>query len=432
LIIKKYNLIFFSKKQQVYIFKLNVVLIAFYFLFAAVWLNTSIDSLLFSTTDSKEYLLVSKEFFKFSEIGFSATRPFLYPLIILLSSSIYGFKALWFIQFIFWLASLNFIYLSVFKTTQKVNLSLFAVFIMALNFSLIALTYHALTEVTTVFLVSGMIYFITHNVEKYNSLFFLRGILLFFALLSSVKPLFAIPSYIFICFYIFYLLKFSRKKFIDLAFMVLVISPLIIQLTLMKIKYDKVIVSEISSLTLKRYLIAQGLEAQYNRHNNVKKDWAYFVNKGEHLTNKEMYDELISNYTLYNHLLINNIKDNLNGYPTFLLFPEKISNVFFGSLMQTMNKATRNIHVFFIIPVLFMILLSFRNKKYLDLSILIGFTALLYYIIFTSGISFWAGDRLLIITLPLWIFLYSYIVNYLINCFPFNFKNRGTEVIKEI
>lgn len=303
---------------------------------------------------------------------------------------------------------------------------------MALNFSLIALTYHALTEVTTVFLVSGMIYFITHNVEKYNSSFFLRGILLFFALLSSVKPLFAIPSYIFICFYIFYLLKFSRKKFIDLAFMVLVISPLIIQLTLMKIKYDKVIVSEISSLTLKRYLIAQGLEAQYNRHNNVKKDWAYFVSKGEHLTNKEIYDELISNYTLYNHLLINNIKDNLNGYPTFLLFPEQISNVFLASFMQPMNKAIRSVHVFFIIPVLFLILLSFRNKKYLDLSILIGFTALLYYIIITSGISFWAGDRLLIITLPIWIFLYSYIANYLINCFTLNFKNRGTEVIKEI
>jgi hypothetical protein len=37
---------------------------------------------------------------------------------------------------------------------------------------------------------------------------------------------------------------------------------------------------------------------------------------------------------------------------------------------------------------------------------------MLYYILLTSGISFWQGDRLVLPALPLWLVLYSLIIHF--------------------
>lgn len=403
---------------------INILSLGFY-LFYLFILDINIGETLFVSTDSKEYLLVSDEIFHFDERGYSITRPFFYPFIIYICNTIGGFKILWLLQFLFWIGSINLIYFALNKKTKKGVLSCIAAFLMAINFSFIALTFHALTEVITIFLLSALVYFIANNINNYKSTYFIRGLLLFFALLTVVKPLFTIPLYALIFIAVIQLLFISKRKFIDLSLMVLVISPLIIQLCIMKIKYDKLTVSEISTLTLKRYLIAQGLEAKYYNNDAPKMDWEYFVLKSEGFTNKEIYTELKTNSELYYNLFVNNIRDNLNGYPTFLLFPENNKNEKLASFMQNFNKVIFNIHFIFILPILFLIALFLKKKLYSSLIIIVGFLLLLYYIILTSGISFWAGDRLLIITIPIWIFLYAFILNYFVD----NLKMRHSKKV---
>ena len=388
---------------------LNLFWIAIYF---CVFFSLNIDisrKIMFSTPDSREYFSVSGEFYNFSESGRSITRPFLYPLIVMLSWKPFGVFGIWLVQFGFWLASVNLLFLSLKRITGKTALGIVASLIVVLNFSYIAATLHGLTEVTTIFLLSLLLYKACKGIDSIQEIRVFHGLLFLLVLLTLVKPLFFLPLLfvLFIILPVFYLKAYIRTPK-SLLVLGLICVPLLYQLTLMKVKYDMFTVSEISSKTFRKYLVAQGMQ-----ENNKKRDWIELQHEAEVMSTGEIFSYMSANKGLYWYLYRENLRTNIDSKADFLLYPEAYSHQKLGKFMGKVNTIYYHVHWLFIFPVLLSIFIAFRRKETGNLLILLIASGLSYYILLTSGISFWQGDRLTLPALTVFVFLYFFAGHYL-------------------
>ena len=229
--------------------------------------------------------------------------------------------------------------------------------------------------------------------------------------MSVIKPLFFIP---FIITGIIAIVFFGKKIFFkvkNILMVGLILLPIVLQVSVMKLKYGSFQVSRISTLTFKKYFLA---ELIYNQNleesDNVK--WQKSADQSMSLSNSEIVTLLAENKTKVVYQFAHNVYENLNGFPTFLSFPETNSNSsFLLSFMIGFN------HVFFFIHLLFLPLLTIvifnliRERKNQKLLVYTSLLVIHLYIIFSSGISFWSGDRLLLIDIPIWMTLYAIALN---------------------
>jgi hypothetical protein len=396
-------------KKNVDVCLLNYLLIIIYFIvFTNLNINVSLEQ--FSRTpDSWTYFSTSNEFYKFSETGYSNIRPFLYPLIILIVFKVSGVIGLWLLQFLFWTISINLIYLSIKRITNNKILGFTGSLILALNMTYLVLTFHALTETTTIFLLSCLIYFVSLNAMKINTLKFFHGCLLILVLLALVKPLFYLLVLLMLCIIlpIFYL-KIYIKKPKRLLLLTLIIIPLLVQVTLMKVKYDTFSFSPIGSIGFNYYLFAQGVE----RVEGISLDAARVKIKDMPLSDELSF--VLQNKMLYADLYFQNMKANIKAVPCFLLFPGGFPSVGIAKYMLIVNSIYYYIHIIFIIPILVSFYSVYRRKDmnyYLILMVFSWF--LICYMFLTLPIIFGEGDRYVLIAQPLWVFLYALVLNYL-------------------
>ena len=395
-------------KKNLDIYLLNYLLLVIYFI-VFTNLETNVDKQMFGTTDSWTYLCASKEFYKFSEQGYSNIRPFLYPMIILFVCNLSGSVGLWLLQLLFWVISINLIHLSIKKLTANKILGFVGSLIIALNITYIVLTFQALTETTTIFLLSVLIYFVSFNSKKTESLKFFHGCLLILVLLSVIKPLF----YFLVLFMLLIILPvFYLKKYIkapkSLIMLTLIIIPLLFQLTLMKVKYDTFSFSPIGSMGFKYYLFAQGV----SQVEGISMAAARFNTKDLPLTDELSY--VLRNKMVFADLYFQNMRSNIKADPCFVLIPAGFPFPKIVKFMTFVNSLYYYIHILFIIPLLISIYSLFRRKDmnyYLGVMIISCF--LIYYMVLTFSIIFGEGDRYVLICMPLWVFLYSLILNYL-------------------
>ena len=281
--------------------------------------------------------------------------------------------------------------------------------IIAFNFSYIGLTMQCLTEVTALFLISMLIYFVSFNAEKAASLKFFHGSLFILTLLAVLKPVFFVPVLImlFVILPIFYFKKYLQSPKHTLI-LVLVMIPLLFQMTLMKVKYDTFSISQISSETFRSYILAQGVKQNDNT------SWEEARLKTKNFSTSEMLSYITSNKGLYATIYIQNLKSNMNAFSSFLLGPRGFIYPGFVRYMAVINTLYFYLHTIFIIPLFITVYAVYRRKEmnyYFVLLLLPLF--LIYYIFLTSPISFGEGDRLIITSLPLWVFLYAFTLNYI-------------------
>lgn len=397
-------------KKNADVYLLNYLLIIIYFI-VFTDLNIKIGMEQFSRTpDSWTYFSTSNEFYKFSETGYSNIRPFLYPLIILIVFKVSGVIGLWLLQFLFWVISINLIYLSIKRITNNKILGFAGSLILALNMTYLVLTFHALTETTTIFLLSCLIYFVSLNSMKINTLKFFHGCLLILVLLALVKPLFylLVLLMLFIMLPVFYL-KIYIKNPKCLILLTLIIIPLLVQVTLMKVKYDTFSFSPIGSIGFNYYLFAQGVE----RVEGVSLDAARVKIKDMPLSDELSF--VLQNKMLYADLYFQNMKANIKAVPCFLLFPGGFPSVEIAKYMLFVNSIYYYIHIIFIIPILVSVYSVYKRKNmnyYLILMVISCF--LICYMFLTLPIIFGEGDRYVLISQPLWVFLYALVLNYLL------------------
>lgn len=373
-----------------------------------VFLNLNIDvsnEIAYSTVDSKSYLDVANWLENGVDTEQVSKRPLLYPIILLVATKIGGVYGIWLLQVLFWFFSLNFIFLAIKSLTKSTVTAFIGALVFMLNLSVIALTLHALTEVTTIFLLSMLGYFLTKKMKDYREPQFLHLGLLFLVLLTLVKPAFSLPLYavLFIVFPIFYLKKHLKypKHFLKL---VLILLPLIIQLTIVKTKYDELTVSTIGPKTFTNYFVAQGVESieSIERKEALEKANAF---KGD-----EELDYVYDNISVYSKQFVWNIVNNINGRPVFLLYPVGNENFEFAEFMKAYNGLTFRLHYLFVILILPLLIILLWKKNYPLLFLLGFFYTLGLYLIVTTGISFWQGDRLTLPAIATWSFLYPSII----------------------
>lgn len=403
----------FLKKHKD-LFLLNYLLITIYII---VFINLKMaikENIMFSTVDSVTYWLTSQEFYKFSVKGYSELRPFLYPLIIVIIHKLFGIIGIWLMQLFFWIISINLLFLSIKKITNNRLLSFAGSLIIALNVSFIVLTIHALTEATTIALLSLLIYYVACNVTKVKTLKFFHISLFILVLLAVIKPIFFTPILIllFIILPVYHLKKYIQnpKNFIKL---ILIITPLLFQLTIMKVKYNTFSFSNIGSESFRLYYFTQGIQ----QNNTISLAEARAIAKN--LTPEEVYSYLFNNKMVYTKIYLQNLHNAVKSVPCFILYPYSFYQEDVVNYMIIVNTFYYYFHFIFLIPVLVFIYFAYRRRElnyYLVPLIFSSFLA--YYFLLASAISFGEGDRHVLISLPLWVFLYTMILDFI-------FKKNG-------
>jgi hypothetical protein len=377
-----------------------------YFIFSLV-LNISIDdNVLFSTPDSQTYLDVTKWIFSDDSNSSFLIRPILYPLIIGVFYYPFGAIGLWFIQFIMWLITANMIYFTTLSITKNKNYSITAWLFFILNVSLIAMTFHALTETSTCFLLVLFAFFVNKLYQKgklYSSSYLIIGIL---SLLTILKPAFYylfIISVIVVVFSLFLvpsLGKFKRSLLIFIS-----ITPVLIQSLIIYNYTNEFKISFIGERTFKDYFLSEIYAEKNKLEVEDARPLVYKLNSGER-TNI-IIDNKYTSICLY----LKNLKDNIISPSTYTFYAIKKPSKFIFQYAEWFNRFYLIIHmlflIFFIINLYSMVFKFEFNNSILILILGITF----YYYMLLTGISFWQGDRLVLPTIALWPIFYSISIN---------------------
>ncbi len=380
------------------------------------------DATMFFAADANDYMEMMEWFKGNSETEYTQIRPLLYPLLIFLPYQLFGAAGIWFLQLIFWIVSINFIYFSVKKLTKKTFLAAIGVLVVLANLSYLAMTMHALTEVTTIFLLSYILYLFTDNISKLLIPKFFTKLMLLFVVLTLIKPLFFVPTIILIglIFPLFYFKKYLEKPK-QFVILVLAILPLLGQMTFVKIKHDHFTVSTIGSHTFKYYYFVEGMSEIEKTPRPEIENRIKDYNTGNQL------EYIFSNKKHYYELLFRTIESNIKGLPVFVKMDNKNNEMV--SYMLDYNYRTYYVHKFFLILFLptLLFLLVFKKGSREDILILIALGCLNYYILLTSGISFWQGDRLTLPSIIVSITQYLFTLNLLFEIFQLLWKKFQTK-----
>lgn len=368
------------------------------------------EEVMFYTPDAKSYQDVALWLKGGGLTESVGMRPLLYPLLILTSSFLGGVKAIWLVQFIFWWLSLIFIFNAIKQSTQKYVLAYLGTLVMMCNLSLIALTYHGLTEVSTVFVTSYFIWWLTHEKDHINTLSFIHRFVLFLVILTLIKPVFAIPL---LGVVIFVIPLFYRRKYFNhpkkIWMLLMILLPILVQIAIVKINFNQTKVSIIGQKTMTEYLVAQGIQ-------KIEQiDRATAIEKSKSLSSSEQMEYLKTHSTVYFDCFLDNVETNIKGTPTYLLYPEHYANIPLSEFMLDYNEKSLFVHQIFVWIVLVALVILLMIGERIDfLVLLITFSIGAYYILAT-GISFFQGDRLTLPAITFGVFTYTVATNHLID-----------------
>jgi len=383
---------------------LNLTAILFYIFIAAKFnYIDKLESSIWSVPLTGGYRNVADYLFKGlqgSPPYASEYRPFLYPLILgslrYLSNSVY---AIWFMQFLFWIFSLNLIALSVRVFTNRWLFIIISYIIFAANISIISLTFKAITVTTVIFLLAVWIFlFIKYDMSKsdLSSVFLLTFVL---SLLAVLKPVFQLHLLLFLLYVLF---KHIRKPKVYPVILIALI-PVIIQLSFMVKVHNVFSLSTISGITFKRYLAAKVYAI--TDHSSVDKK---SIEQARLKTQNSNYRQIFKYF--YRHPYPASFAYLQNVITENILVPSH----FAGDLMYVTRKT--NTICFYLHFIFFPLFIYTTIVARNDLSFKMIFLYVFFLlIIITSGISFWQGDRLTIVSLPLWLVIYTYVVKFLLS-----------------
>jgi len=391
----------FSKSIVLSIF-LNLLLCALYCA-ALLQLLTGIDrETMFSTSDSLTYLNVGNWLFDRTPTDDTLIRPFFFPLLLRSALGVFGIRGTWFLQFLFWAASINFLFFAVRKQTESILASFSSALLMASNLSYLALTLHALSDVLSTLLLSILVWLLVRRRGSLRDAGLHRGLLIVSVLSAVVKPQY-LGFVIILLFLVFLLLDLGHylRKPQNILVLVLILVPLFFQVGIMKAKHDRWSISGIGSITFKDYFFAQGYAETtgigiQEARERIKK-----------FTSSDMREFLRRHRAIYLRNFFGNIAHNIDAHPTFLAYPENKKHHAFFRLMQHVNRAYLYAHFAFFFLIMLDAILLWVKRSRDELALIAVLSFVLYFILLTVGISFWQGDRLVLPSLPVWITLYT-------------------------
>lgn len=182
------------------------------------------------------------------------------------------------------------------------------------------------------------------------------------------------------------------------------LSPIIIQSTIMKVHHDTFAVSTIGRKTWTNYLLAQGLE----RIENVPR--ARAISIAQLWSTPERLHYMQTHWPVYLKLFRKNIRSNLKADPKLLQFDRKDQKGGLAQYMSKFNRRTLDAHNLLAILIIALLLVRARKRDWNTVILLVGLSLLNYYILLTSGLSFFQGDRLVLPAIAIWTVLYLWVL----------------------
>ncbi len=340
--------------------------------------------------DSRSYRDVGEWLFGRSDITSIDHRPWLYPLVLGLSRTLFGGGAesvVWILQFLMWLGSGALIYLSLQNTTHSTLLAMLGAGFFYSHPSPLILTFHGMTETLNILLLSTFCWILT-TTQK-NRIYYA---VLLIALATVTKPVYLL-FLILLAIYVIVKCK-QATKLRQTGFIALLLLPIWIQLLLSFAATGRPAISTIGSYTFKNYLVAdvylrtEGTE--WRETMALIEDW----DLKQQLTYLWEHQRMTM-LTVRSHL----IDENLWVGSFYTLGAGNRTKEF----AFTLNAVSAYIHLLMLPIVLYYSL----SKKYQDNKETITLLYICFALQFlTNGISAGQEDRLMITALPLWIIAY--------------------------
>lgn len=389
-----------SNKKELVL--LNSIAIAG-FMICWMWLGFELsDRTMFFGADSQDYLEVANWLYHGEDTVFTSTRPVLFPALIGFMSFFGGVIGIWILHFGCWLLTVNLTFLTVKKWTEKKTVAWIAALIVIANLSFIALTFQGLTEVVTTALLSLLCYHVISNRGQFNHLRFGQKLLLILVLLTLIKPSFYYPTLVCLIFILFAYRKQYRAAPLKILYPILIIVPILLQMTLVQMRHGSFTVSKIGGLTFTNYYFSQCV-----RNIEAIEDNQESIAFSEALTSDEKQAYILEHKGVFMVQFIENIVLNIKADPSFLdtKWSKQPESGFV--FMRAYNGLSLIAHLLgsALFGLFFLISFFKRNKQmWIPLFCIGGLSS---YYLFTTGLSFWQGDRLVLPTMALWIPLYA-------------------------
>lgn len=396
---------------------LNAAAISFYFIIQYhLGFPDTISQNMFSTDDSQEYRDYTQWLSGNSDYC-NPWRTYLYPLLILGARSLMDETGIWLMQFLFWSAACNLVFLAVMRTTGNRIASSIVFIICASNISLINLTTHALTEVTVSFFLALTIFFFARAFTGKQSARSFMPALFSLSALAVIKPQYMVLWYPAALIFIFVFRRRLLKPKIALLTIACMI-PVLVQKTINKVEHGRLSSTAIGDSNLRLYYYRkvkhvvdhgsiESFEAQSEEQHRQEKQHAMAVSK------KEIYSFLADHPGASIRVFFDNLKDNMGArhpyidhdtHPTLLKWTENTNNKFYY-----LNLAG-------FLGWLVFLVMRIRSDNAAD-RLTIASGALAYFALFTTGLAFWAGDRLIAPAIIAWSSCYALMIVQLMKVF---------------
>jgi hypothetical protein len=339
----------------------------------------------FSSPDSREYRQVADWIFGARGLAdASAWRPFLYPLLLGLADRIGGAAGVWLLNAALWFAALNIAAAAAYRLVKAEWAAILAFLALATNVSLILLTYQALTEITTVTLIAIWIYGLSHLTTRPGATQVLSA-LLPLTLLVVVKPEFELLLALMLVVLVVLVWRTPARGAAGIAFAAC-LMPVAIQLAVMVTFNHYFGISTIGDSTIRGYFLAR-LYMTVN-HTDFNAARQQVIGLG----NLEAARLVLGHAGYAIAVFITTLKDNLLAGSNFIL-PK--ANRHLNSVIVWTNRAYALMLVA-LVPLAAAALWRARDGR-------LALLCLATLNVFASGgLSFYQGDRLTVIALPLW------------------------------
>lgn len=381
--------VFYSQRTELYL--INVLCLLLVTVFALVSYDAINSDLVFYSTDAKGYKYVADWIFYGSETNHTIIRPLFYPFIlgILLKGGIW---AVIFCQILMWITAVNLVYISAKRLFVKRWIPITLALLVALNFSLMALSFHALTEVISCLLMACLVNVVTKF--ELGSKKFICYSSLILSLATTVKPVFVPILFAFIFVYIVFRYRAILKEYVYILIILLSITPTISQMAFMYQRHDVFKVSTIGERTIKHYFVAR----LYSKiHKLEREESLRVINE----TSKNQDNDLIKNHPAEAMgVFFASMDESVRGKPQFTIMPSDEKNIFWH-FMRVLNQVLGML--FYTGPIVFAIVLY---KKFKNLDGGFAKYCLLYgvsvAVALSCGFSFYQGDRLFVPFLVIW------------------------------
>ncbi len=330
-------------------------------------------------------------------------RPFFYPFIIVLAHTLGGVYGIWVVQFVLWLASGILLYSLLKKVSRNIFITFCGTFLFAGNLTLIILTFHALTEVLTTFLLSVLAALIV-NKKSFSEEKFWLFVIFVASLLTVTKPVYMILLLITLSYQPIRLL-WTRKRPNprSIMYLFLALSPVLFQIGIMKARHNLFSISKIGSFTTKYYYASR----VYGKVEGMSVREARMSVRS--FSMRDIFAYLIHNSQVSLSIYLEDIKENILTKSNFIDPKKHLISFYY---MKALNKIYYQLHLV-MLPLVFILsvilIIKYKQNKYfrerLEQILYLLFPFLLT--LMTSGITFWQGDRIILPSLPLWIILYT-------------------------